>query len=303
MIEMSGRPSRLPQLAGIVDRLWYVEDVGCNGWELKLPTTTAQLIINLDADRLSTRRPGRGADSLLTSGPVGLTAIAGSAEVLDRTEQRRTAGVVIRAEAVGAVAGQPAEALGDLVDLDVLIKNGTDRIIDAAAAGRTGSEVLDLLERELVRLLRDRPGPDADCRAAIGLLRSGRAVAEVADLLGTSQSTLSRRFRRAVGMTAKHYQRLLRLECIVGLAASDPSPDWAEIAVRSGCYDQSHLVHEFSELTGLTPAHWRQARAGGFHLRLDDDFLQDRHTAGDHDADHDRPELSQSHAVSALSGR
>ncbi|GAB3923449.1 hypothetical protein GCM10011575_01250 [Microlunatus endophyticus] len=60
-----------------------------------------------------------------------------------------------------------------------------------AGAGRSGAEVLDLLEHEFVRLLTDRPEPDAGCRAAITLLRSARSVTEVADCLGVGQSTLA----------------------------------------------------------------------------------------------------------------
>jgi AraC-like DNA-binding protein len=290
-------------LARFVDRLWYVSDPDSRGWELKLPTTTAQVIINLDADRLSTRSVRAGADPLACGG-VGLTAICGSAEVLDRAEQRRTAGIVIRPEAVGAFTGGSAEGLDRLVDLDSLITYGSERLATAAAAGRSGAEVLDLLEHELVRSLTDRPEPDAGCRAAITQLRSGRSVTEVADCLGVGQSTLTRHFRRAVGLTPKRYQRLLRLECAVGLARRSQDPDWATIAVRSGCYDQAHLDHEFGELTGLSPTRWHRAGADSpYHVRLSDDFLQDLGPSGRQDGDHERRAIPQRDTVSALSRR
>lgn len=299
--ESVGRPPRQPRLAGLIDRLWYVADAGCTGWELKLPTTTAQVIINLDAERLSTQSVRAG--DLLSCGGVGLAAISGSAEVLDRTEQRRTAGIVIRPEAVGAISGGTAEGLDRLVDLDSLIAYGSERLATAAAAGRSGSDVLDRLECELARLFSARPEPDAVSAAAIAHLRTGQPVAAVADRLGVSQSTLSRRFRRAVGLTPKYYQRLLRLGHAVGLACRSQDPDWASIAVRSGCYDQAHLNHEFGELTGLSPARWHRAGAHSpYHVRLDDDFLQALVPSRHQDGDHERRAIPQRDTVSALSG-
>lgn len=302
MIEMAGRPPRLAQLAGFVDRLWYVGDADRRGWELKLPTTAAQVIINLDQERLTTRPLAAGGT--LACGAVGLSAIARSAVVLDRTEQRRTAGIVIRPESLGAVIGGSADDLDALVDLDSLIPGAAERLPGAASAGRSPGEVLDLLELELADLLRTRPNPDRICRAAVGLLRSGRTVTAVAEALGTSHSTLSRRFRHAVGMPPKHYQRLLRLERAIAMAAPDPAPDWAAIAARSGCYDQAHLIHEFDELAGLTPTGWHRAGAGSpFHLPLDDDFLQDRWADGHQSGDHERPTVPERDAVPALSRR
>lgn len=212
--EHLARPPHLRRLFGIVDRLWYVADAGLDGWELKLPGTSAQVII------------GDGS----------------------------------------------------------------------------GAEVLDLFEYELAQLLRDRPEPDRRCREAVRLLRSGRSVAVVADRLGTSQGTLTRQFRRSVGMPAKQYQRLLRLERAIRLAAPLRSPDWAEIAVRTGCYDQAHLTHEFTELAGLTPARWhRIGSADPYHLPIDDDFFQDVLVRGCHAGDHER--LPQRQSVPALPRR
>lgn len=263
-----GRPARSSALRGIVDRLWYVADPGQCGDELKLPTTTAQIVINLDGARLSTRSALASGEAV-TCGSVGLSTIARTAVVLDRREQRRAAGIVIRPEAVGAVAGCGTEDLGALVGLDFLWSSAVAQIVEVAAAGSSGPEVLDLVECAFARLLGSAE-VDTSCRAAIGLLREGRQVAEVAEVVGLSHSTLTRRFRGATGMTAKNYQRLLRLERMLGLVGAESSPDWAAIAIHSGCYDQAHLSHEFTELTGLTPARWRRSVAGNpFHVPIE----------------------------------
>ncbi|WP_432898817.1 hypothetical protein ACQP1S_22480 [Micromonospora matsumotoense] len=35
---------------------------------------------------------------------------------------------------------------------------------------------------------------------------------------------------------------------------AEPVGNWAELAVRGGYYDQAHLIREFREFTGATPA-------------------------------------------------
>lgn len=262
-------------LCGVVERLWYVADSRIGGREIKLPTTSAQILINLNADRLTTRPvAGQGAGTV-TAGPVALSPIAPHAVVLDRREQRRTAGIVIRPEAVGAVTGTAAESLDILVDASHLWGARTERLIDLASVARTGPEALDRIEAALTAIVRGRSEPDAASRAALGHLRRGVSVAETARRVGLSQSTMVRRFRAAVGMAPKRFQRLLRLERVIASASKEVAPDWAGIAAACGYADQSHLAHEFVDLTTFTPSGWNAARTlNPFHIAVDD-FLQD----------------------------
>lgn len=273
--EVYGRAPRCPVLYGVVERLWYVADRRMRGREIKLPTTSAQIILNLDADRLSTRPINRSEAGTVRSGPVAMSPIAPHAVILDRREQRRTAGVVIRPEAIGAVTKATAESLDLLVDASHLWGPEVERLTEVASAARTGPEALDRIEVALTAILRGRSEPDAGCRAAIDDLRRGVTVAETARRVGLSQSTISRRFRAAVGMTPKRFQRLLRLEQVIALGAKEVTSNWAAIADSCGYTDQSHLVHEFTDLTTFSPSRWRSAKAANpFHIAVDD-FLQD----------------------------
>jgi AraC-like DNA-binding protein len=261
-------------LVGIVERLWYVEDHRIRGQEVKLPTTGAQIIINLDADRLTTR-PAVPERATVTAGSVAVSPIAPTAVILDRREQRRTAGVVLRPEALGAVAGVTAESLDVLVDASQLWGPAAERLTEVGMAARTGPEALNRIEAALAVMLHERAEPDSGCRAAIDQLSRGAPVAETARRVGLSQSTLVRRFRAEVGMTPKRYQRLLRLERVIASSGHEIAPDWARLSTDCGYADQSHLTHEFTALTTFSPAEWRSAMtADPFHIAVDD-FLQD----------------------------
>lgn len=250
-------------------------DSRLQGAEIKFPTTSAQIIINLDSDQLTTGPLVGPETGRITTGPVAMSPIAPRAVVLDRREQRCTAGVVIRPEAVGAVAAAPGESLDILVDASHLWGPQVERFTEVVSAAPTGPEALDRIETALTGLLRGLSEPDTSCRAAIDNLRHGATVTETARRVGLSQSTMSRRFHAAVGITPKRFQRLLRLEQVIALGAKKAAPNWAAIADVCGYADQSHLVHEFADLTTFSPSRWRNTKtANPFHVAFDD-FLQD----------------------------
>lgn len=261
-----GHAPHRPELAGIVQRLWYVEHPGLDGLEVKLPTGTAQLLINLGGDRLSSG----AADRWEAVGPLALAPISAGPQVLDRSEQRRLVGVVIRPEAVGALARIPADRIGPLTSLDQLWGAWAERLRDVAEPAVGGPAVLDRIEAELGALVRsgDDVAGDGLVRHVITRLRRNERIGAIGNRVGLSQSSLTRRFRAAVGLTPKRYQRVLRLERVITLArsAGPGAADWADLAISAGYYDQAHLIGDFTELTGTSPARWFAADpAVAFH--------------------------------------
>jgi AraC-like DNA-binding protein len=81
--------------------------------------------------------------------------------------------------------------------------------------------------------------------------------------VGLSERQLRRRFLVAVGLSPKAYARVVRLHKAMALARSSSVPDWAEIAVRSGFYDQPHMLAEFRRAVGSSCVRFFQAAAVG----------------------------------------
>jgi AraC-like DNA-binding protein len=50
--------------------------------------------------------------------------------------------------------------------------------------------------------------------------------------------------------------QLLRFERATELLAQDRPPSWAELAFRCGYFDQSHLIHDFRAIVGVTPTEY-----------------------------------------------
>jgi len=87
----------------------------------------------------------------------------------------------------------------------------------------------------------------------------GAPVSRHAAAVGLSERQLRRRFLVAVGLSPKVYARVARLHRAMALARSSSVPDWAEIAVRSGFYDQPHMLAEFRRAVGSSCGRFFQA--------------------------------------------
>jgi AraC-like DNA-binding protein len=48
---------------------------------------------------------------------------------------------------------------------------------------------------------------------------------------------------------------------LVNLPKRPGSADWAEVAAEYGYTDQAHLIHDFRDLTGITPTAFRPRSA------------------------------------------
>ncbi len=88
--------------------------------------------------------------------------------------------------------------------------------------------------------------------AATASLRGGVSVHTVAAEVGLSDRQLERRFKSAVGIGPKAYQRVERFQRFLRLDGGGAS--LAERAHRAGYADQSHLTREARRLAGISPA-------------------------------------------------
>jgi AraC-like DNA-binding protein len=79
-------------------------------------------------------------------------------------------------------------------------------------------------------------------------------VGEIAASLGLSRQYLNRVMNDCVGVDLKTFSRIIRMRaCITSLRATGTEVDWSIVATDFGFYDQSHLIHEFNDLVGLSP--------------------------------------------------
>ncbi len=121
---------------------------------------------------------------------------------------------------------------------------------------RTMEERLPLIESILQRHIRAKTEKGASVQHAVTRLikHSGQiSVDELAADLGISGRQLERRFLSEVGLGPKLLSRILRFQQVFR-AVERADANWAEIAAACGYYDQAHLIRDFRQFAGQTPA-------------------------------------------------
>ena len=172
-------------------------------------------------------------------------------------------GVRFRPAKAAAFIGVPAHELTDLrVSIDDIWHDG-GQVREAIAVSTNAIARVHALERVLLaRMPRDVPG-QADVDEAIRrIVDAGGSlgITMLAPALGVTRQHLARRFSQLVGVSPKTFARVVRLGRVVERVRHVPAGEpvnWSTLALELGYYDQSHLVDEFREMTGLTPTAWR----------------------------------------------
>jgi AraC-like DNA-binding protein len=129
----------------------------------------------------------------------------------------------------------------------------SSKLADLSEAAR-----IDRVESILLARLRPRQqrtgSLDVEGLAASVLRRAGRATVDgMARAAGVSRQHLSREFRERIGIGPKLYSRLARFQSVLAHASARAATDWARVALDMGFADQSHMIAECRQFSGLTP--------------------------------------------------
>lgn len=69
-----------------------------------------------------------------------------------------------------------------------------------------------------------------------------------------SERTLERNFKAATGYPVKEFCKIVRFNKLLELVTFSHDVNWADMVSRFGYYDQSHLINEFRNATGIVPS-------------------------------------------------
>jgi AraC-like DNA-binding protein len=128
----------------------------------------------------------------------------------------------------------------------------------------TAEEKFRVFERVLTAQMVRQEEPDPAIAFAAHAFERGIRVRKVVARLGMLPKTFARRFENRVGLKPKEYSRVQRLQRVLRCIAQAREVDWPDFAAEHGFADQAHLIHDFREMTGLTPTAY-QPRAPGEH--------------------------------------
>lgn len=246
-----------PPLSNFVDSFWiYQSDGTPNRTERILPNGTLELVINLRQNELLFHDTERPEKQSRFSGAI-ISGAHGRGLVPDDPEEIHLIGVHFKPGGAFPFLGLPANDLADThADLEDLWGTSAGRLRDRMCELATPDEQFQLLEQALVSRLRHDVEQHYAVSTALDLFRKHHAapkVREAAKYIGLSERRFIQAFKTEVGLTPKLFSRIQRFQRTRSVIQQLPSPDWAELAFDLGYFDQSHLIREFLEFSGLTP--------------------------------------------------
>ena len=131
----------------------------------------------------------------------------------------------------------------------------TDARVSLGDLWRDVPERIDLATLENALLRRLVPERDPRVDAAVARMTTTNArIDDIARDIGISRQHLARQFQHHVGVSPKTFARVMRFRRLLASLPEREDIDWADVAVGHGYYDQAHLIDEFRELAGTTPA-------------------------------------------------
>jgi AraC-like DNA-binding protein len=257
-------------LSDFVDNFWLYE-----GYEAEhrneriLPTGTFELVINLRENQLRIYSAAGQADNCSRFSGAVVSGAYGKGFVSDSEEEAFIIGVHFKpggaAPFLGVAAGQLADAH---VDLESLWGGSANRLRERLCDAATAAERFSLLEEGLKNHLLGPLEQHYAVSTALDAFRrdATTAVRDIARNVGLSQRRLIEVFKKEVGMTPKLFSRVQRFQQARAMIhRQEKAADWASIAMECGYFDQSHLIREFLEFSGTSPAaYFRQ-----YHRLLD----------------------------------
>jgi AraC-like DNA-binding protein len=250
-------------LAGFVQVLWFYEGFARpHAKERLLPDGSMELVINLREDET---RVWDRSDLTQYERMDGAVLVGPHSEyfVIDTAEQQCVMGVHFRPGGGFPFLGMPADEMhGQQVSLRDLWGGFARELRERLLAAEGVKARFDLLEAALLRQTLRPLGFHPAVHFAIGQFGAPRqsTVADVVENTGLSARRFIELFRAQVGMSPKQYSRVRRFQRVVQGLGMESDVDWCGVALDAGYCDQSHLIHEFRAISGISPGVWAGLR-------------------------------------------
>lgn len=143
------------------------------------------------------------------------------------------------------------------LDANSFLNFKADNLIECLKNTSGREEQKKIIDQFLFEQLGDRI-PDFDfvenCIKSISSLSGNINIEKLIEISGVSARTFRDRFLKKVGIPAKTFARIKRINKVLELLSSSTDCKWQDIIYSSGFYDQPHFIREFVSMTGNSPS-------------------------------------------------
>lgn len=163
-----------------------------------------------------------------------------------------TVGLVLQPAALAAVLRDSAERLADAhLPLDAVFGPWINAVVEAIQASTSAHARLALLFDAIRRHVADARHDAVRAQLQqVGMALEQGAVA-ASHALGVGERQLQRRCLAAFGLTPKQYHNISRMHAAMRAVLRGQAGNGAELALRHGFFDQSHLARDMRRLAGV----------------------------------------------------
>ncbi len=262
-----------PPLGEFIHNFWHCADAPPDPRVRILPSGTIELVINLREDEVriyDSSQPDRYRrfPGIVVSGTYA------AALDIDPLHHATIMGVHFRPGGAFPFFGAAvAELANSHVALEVLWGRLAIDLRERLCSAATPQKRFQILEETLkarLRWLSEHPAVSL-ALGIFGPAGIGDSVRAVAKRVGLSERRFIQVFSAQVGLTPKLFCRVLRFQHVREVVNQAATLNWAQLALDCGYYDQSHLIHDFQEFSGLCPTDYLclpSNRLTRYHIRL-----------------------------------
>ena len=167
-------------------------------------------------------------------------------------------GIRLQPWALGTLLNMPAHLLTDhWVSLETISAQLMPQLHNHLLHRKECESVVDVVATHLRVLVAQRARPDARLRHLLRHVSQAsvsEGVGTMSRNLGVSERTLQRLFANEVGLSAKQFGKVIRVQRAVRARQSREQMTWTRAALDAGYYDQSHFNKDFRAVVGCAPS-------------------------------------------------
>jgi AraC-like DNA-binding protein len=145
------------------------------------------------------------------------------------------------------------------IAFDDLFGQQSLHIVETLAATNDWDRRFDLLEALIFKRMSEARPPRPEILGAWAEMQTAYGVVDITGLArktGWSHKHLIAQFRDQVGAPPRRLGRILRFQRAIKRLGPGNQARWAALAIDCGYFDQSHMIREFREFAGCTPAEY-----------------------------------------------
>jgi AraC-like DNA-binding protein len=171
--------------------------------------------------------------------------------------------------------GPPAHELADShIDLEAIWGRTAAEMREQLSEISSPTHRLLLLEKLLMSRLSCQQHHSAVALALDRFAQAGgrTRTRELARQASLSQKRFIDVFRSEVGLSPMLFNRVVRFQRVLTTVHARSAPDWTQLALDNGYFDQSHLIRDFLAFSGLSPVDYlhrlRELDMQGLHIKF-----------------------------------